>query len=134
MDEFVTAVDAASVEYERDYRPIYEALKKEREEKVLADQEKQLERLRIDLATDTASSSAQSGGRGGMEGRVKAPVERPPPQRLPEDALMYLNPGGVNEDEDDETMNTIDDNDDDSFVRSVAGKIKEETKNAAGMI
>ena len=54
--------------------------------------------------TDAASGP---GGRGGIEGGVKAPVERPTPQRLPEDALMYLNPGGANEDEEDETMNAI---------------------------
>jgi GTPase SAR1 family protein len=114
MIEFFKAVDAASLEYEKDYKPVYEALKKEKEDKKLAEQEEQLARLHLDL--DQTSDDKKN--------EKKAVKERQG------SAAMYLNPGGNNEDDDDDDrMEDEDYSDDESFLSCVSGKIKSETKN-----
>ena len=53
----------------RDYRPAYERLRKEREDAVLAEQEEQLKKLRVDVgAGDTLSPGAK--GKGHDQGPV----------------------------------------------------------------
>jgi len=116
MIDFFKAIDAASVEYEKDYKPVYEALKKEKEDKKLAEQEEQLRRLRLDL---------------GQTSEDKANESKTVRERKLGGAEMYLNPGGNNEDddEDEDHMEDYDYSDDESFLRSVSGKIKSDTKN-----
>ncbi|KAH6933788.1 hypothetical protein HPB50_018267 [Hyalomma asiaticum] len=50
VHEFIEALQKARHEYDTVYRPEYEQLKKKKEEASVADQRKQLERLRLDVA------------------------------------------------------------------------------------
>ncbi|XP_029823069.1 GPN-loop GTPase 1 [Ixodes scapularis] len=54
VPEFFAALAKARHEYDTDYKKVYEKLKKEKEEATLAAQEKQLERLRLDVAQGDA--------------------------------------------------------------------------------
>ena len=50
FDEFLKAVDAARVEYEQDYLPQLQRMKKKKDEEAAAEREEQLERLKKDRA------------------------------------------------------------------------------------
>ena len=50
IDGFLKAVDAARVEYEQDYLPQLERMKKRKDEETAAKREEQLERLKKDRA------------------------------------------------------------------------------------
>ncbi|XP_013384493.1 GPN-loop GTPase 1 isoform X2 [Lingula anatina] len=49
IQEFFAAIEEAAAEYESEYKPAYERLRKEKEEETLVEQEKQLSRLQKDL-------------------------------------------------------------------------------------
>ncbi|KAM7424763.1 hypothetical protein PAMA_000900 [Pampus argenteus] len=63
LDELFVQVEDAADEYERDYRPEYERLRKQLAEAQSKKQQEQLERLRKDLgAVDMTPSTGQTGG------------------------------------------------------------------------
>ncbi|KAI0226991.1 GPN-loop GTPase 1 [Lamellibrachia satsuma] len=99
--EFFDAVDKAAEEYERDYKPAYEKLRKEKQDVLLTEQEEQLKKLRVDVgAGETLSPSAKASM---LSSQVKSSHKS---------AAMYLTPGaGDRDDSDSDTGDRQDDED-----------------------
>ncbi|OWF35492.1 GPN-loop GTPase 1-like [Mizuhopecten yessoensis] len=62
VEEFFKLVGNAAEEFEKEYRPQYEKLKRENEEKDLTEQEEQLSRLRMDMDKDNPVLKKQTEG------------------------------------------------------------------------
>ncbi|XP_060077278.1 GPN-loop GTPase 1-like isoform X1 [Ylistrum balloti] len=62
VESFFKHVTDAAQEFEKEYRPQYEKLRKEKEEKELAEQEEQMSRLRMDMGKDKPVLKKQTDG------------------------------------------------------------------------
>ena len=77
INEFLDAVKGKVDEYEKEYKPELEALRKKREQEKAAKQQKELDRLLKDMQVDPAVQTTAGASRGGAEpttGGVQADV------------------------------------------------------------
>jgi hypothetical protein len=71
MADFFNLLEEARIEYEKDYRPEYDRLKKEKEMAAVAEQARQLERVKLDAAEEGETSKWRGAStRGRVSDRV----------------------------------------------------------------
>ncbi|XP_074640768.1 GPN-loop GTPase 1-like [Tubulanus polymorphus] len=113
LPEFFQAIDDAAREYETEYRPQYEQLKREKAEEILREQEKQLERLKLDVGSENLAPS----------------MSQMYSEHLP--SGVVLNPNAANESDSDDEIHLNDDDeeptDEKSFQRFLDSKKTSET-------
>ncbi len=93
LPEFLDAVGAAAEEYEKDYRPMYEKLRRDKEAKEAARQAASMEQLQKDMAS--GDSVKLDPGASGLKGEI---------QCEPRSSGMYLSTASGDEEDSDQEL------------------------------